>query len=284
MRAIVESISASPVQSFTCLSHDLEAFHNDYHRHGEIELTWIEEGPGKRLIGDSLEPFSPGDLVLIGSNLPHQYQSEGVGRARAKVIQFAANWWGAGFDQLPEFRALAELILRAKRGLAFSVLETEEVTSLISELFALPEGFGRAILLLQILERLSSAPSRSLASVGFSDQVSSRSVERLRRMIELIDQRTDLGEPVPLQDVASAAALHPQSVSRFFQQQTGMSFQRYLQTIRIGKASRRLIESNDPVSIIALDVGYATQSNFNRQFLEIQGRTPTAYRREIEGA
>ena len=281
MRAVIENITASRRQAFACLSHDLEAFDNDYHRHVEIELTWIEESSGKRLIGDSLETFSGGDLVLIGSDLPHQYRSEGSGRARAKVIQFPPDGWGDRFGELPEFREINDLLERASRALVFSPHASEEITPLIAELFALPEGFDRAIALLRILEALASAEARPLASIGFSGQVSSRSIDRLGRIMKLIDRRTELGETVSLKDVASVAALHPQSVSRFFLQHTGMSFQRYLQVTRIGKAARKLIETDDPISTIALDVGYSTQSNFNRQFLEVHEMTPTEYRRGV---
>ncbi|MEM9017097.1 MAG: AraC family ligand binding domain-containing protein, partial [Verrucomicrobiota bacterium] len=148
MRVVVETITSSPQQSFTCLGLDLEAFDNDYHRHVEIELTWIEKSSGKRLIGDSLETFSEGDLVLIGSNLPHQYRSEGSGPARAKVIQFPPDWLGERFGKWPEFREIPDLLQRAARGLVFSRDTSAEVTPLIAELFTEPEGFDRAISLL----------------------------------------------------------------------------------------------------------------------------------------
>ncbi|MEM1442141.1 MAG: AraC family transcriptional regulator, partial [Verrucomicrobiota bacterium] len=188
---------------------------------------------------------------------------------------------GERFGQWPEFRDIGDLLQRSSRGLVFPQTVTKPITSQMTELFSLSEGFDRAVALLRILEALSSTKARSLASAGFSDQVSTRSVERLGRIMELIDQRTELGEPVPLKEVATVAALHPQSVSRFFQQHTGMNFQRYLQVIRVGKAARKLIETDDPVSSIAMDVGYSTQSNFNRQFLEIHEMTPSEYRREV---
>ncbi|MEM7700079.1 MAG: AraC family transcriptional regulator [Verrucomicrobiota bacterium] len=281
MQAIVESIQSSPAQSFTCLDHDLEAFHDDYHRHIELELTWIVESSGKRLVGDKLASFVSGDLVLIGSNLPHQYRSEGPGPARAKVIQFAPEVFGSPFLSLPEFRSIETLQHRARRGLSFSNRAVSAITPLIEKLFQLPEGSERAVALISLLLEISKRKGTPLASLGYGEHASSRSIARIGRVIDWIDRQTEAGDPVQLQEAARVAALHPQSVSRFFLQHTGMNFQRYLQVVRIGKAAQKLIETDDPISSIALDVGYASQSNFNRQFQQIHKMTPTQYRAEL---
>ncbi|MDF1754046.1 MAG: AraC family transcriptional regulator [Verrucomicrobiales bacterium] len=282
MRPSVESVVPSPNQSFTCLDLDLPEFHNDYHKHPELELTRIVENSGKRLIGDSLERFEAGDLVLIGSGLPHQYESDRVGRSRAKVIQFSPGLFGKDFYLMPEFRRIGDLQTRAAPGLVFSSGISGKVTSLINQLFADQNEAKRALLLLEILLVLSEdRESRSLASLGYHNQVSEKSVDRLGRMIAFIDQQVDRGEPVTLEEMARVAALHPQSVSRFFHQHTGMNFQAYLQVIRVGKAARRLMETDDPISAIALDIGFASQSNFNRQFREIHKMTPSLYRKAV---
>ncbi len=282
MKPTVESVFPSPRQSFTCLDHDLPEFHNDYHKHAELELTSIVESKGKRLIGDSIEHFDAGDLVLIGPHLPHQYESERVGRARAKVIQFAPDLFGKDLILLPEFRSIGELQSRAAPGLAFSRNTQGKVAPLMDHLFADPNEGKRALLLLEILLVLShDSDARPLASVGYVDQVSEKSVARLGRIIAFIDERVELGDSIRLEEMAKVAALHPQSVSRFFQQHTGMSFQDYHQVIRVGKAARKLIETDDDISSIALDVGFASQSNFNRQFRGIHKMTPSQYRKQL---
>lgn len=283
MRPTVESIFPSPGQSFTCLNHDLPEFHNDYHKHPEMELTRIIEGSGKRLIGDSLQRFSDGDLVLIGTQVPHQYESERLGRARAQVIQFLPGLFGKSLLLLPEFRSIGDLEKRAATGLVFFGRCREMVEPIFDELFTSATKGKRAVLLLEILLLLSQADEvHPLASPGYVDQVSEKSVARLGRVIAGINQFVDAGLPVSLEEVAKIAALHPQSVSRFFQQHTGMSFQEYLQTIRVGKATRKLIETNDNISNIALDVGFPSQSNFNRQFRRIHKMTPSQYRSRLK--
>lgn len=282
MRPSVESIFPSPGQSFTCLNHDLPEFHNDYHKHPEMELTRIIEGSGKRLIGDSLETFSDGDLVLIGSQLPHQYESARVGRARAQVIQFLPGLFGKNLRLLPEFRSMGDLEERAATGLVFCGHGRKTIEPLLDDLFTTTQEGKRAILLIEILLILSqSDDAHPLATAGYVDQVSEKSVARLGRVITEINERIDAGLPVSLDEVAKIAALHPQSVSRFFHQHTGVSFQEYLQHIRVGKAARKLIETSDNISDIALDVGFPSQSNFNRQFRGMHQMTPSQYRREL---
>ena len=86
---------------------------------------------------------------------------------------------------------------------------------------------------------------------------------------------------ISLQDVADIACLTTNSFCRFFKKMTNKSFTQFLNEIRIRNASRLLIQENLPVSEVSDMVGYNSITNFNRQFKQIMGCTPQAYRHAI---
>ncbi len=102
-------------------------------------------------------------------------------------------------------------------------------------------------------------------------------------MLQYLQRQLDAEEEIALAEVARIGALHPQSVSRFFQQHLGMNFQDYVQSMRIARACQLLRETREPVSHIALEVGFTSASHFNQLFRRIHQQTPTEYRRALSG-
>src|SRR5688500_18542137 len=76
MRARPERISTSPAASFAVKRRRDPGFEFAWHFHPEVELTWIVRSRGRRFVGDSIEEYRDGDLVLLGPNLPHTWHSE----------------------------------------------------------------------------------------------------------------------------------------------------------------------------------------------------------------
>src|SRR5947207_16022964 len=123
MKIFFEKIVPQAGSSFAILDKRAPAFDGRFHFHPEIEITLIESSLGRRVVGDSIESFAPGDLVLLGENLPHQYVSNSAPRktlAAAKVIQFRTDLLGDAWLDLPEFKRVASMIQQAQRGLRFS--------------------------------------------------------------------------------------------------------------------------------------------------------------------
>ncbi|HYD84278.1 MAG TPA: cupin domain-containing protein, partial [Opitutus sp.] len=120
-----EKVLPNAGESFHCRRFEEPTFPAPYHTHPEIELTYIVSSHGRRFVGDSIEQFGPGDLVLIGSNLPHRWASDTpppkAGRrwATSLVVQFLPDCLGAHFWNQPEFAAIATLLARAQAGLVF---------------------------------------------------------------------------------------------------------------------------------------------------------------------
>ncbi len=280
MKLSRESVQPGDGASFARLDFDLDQFDARYHYHPEIEITLIVDSEGQRLVGDALENFGPGDLILIGANVPHQYRNWQVGRARSRVVQFDRALFGPALFELPEFSRVRNLLDRSARGLDFSPEVKRRGRTQLERLFSASEGPDSVIELLALLSLLSSEKRpRPIASAAYSQPLKLKKIDRLQRVLNYLEG--NWREPIRLEDVARVAALHPQSVSRFFQQHLGTSFQAYLVQLRLGRAARLLLETDRTVVDIAFYCGFNNLANFNRHFQKAYGRTPSAYRSTV---
>ena len=264
-------------RSFACLEIDQSEFDSHYHHHREFEMTWIQESEGQRLIGDTVEGFEAGDFVLIGRWVPHQYRNWKQGRARARVIQF--DYAPDGVLDIHDVMAFLE---GASRGWRFSDSVRLQAADLMASLFEAERATDRLLSLIELLLALSRDTNRApIASVAYEPTFNRSKVERLQRVLSYLEKHWE--ETITLGEVAEVAALHPQSLSRFFGQHLGMSFQEYLLQLRISHAARLLIETDRTVSDIAFSCGFNNLSNFNAQFKRIKGRPPRSFRKQGVG-
>lgn len=258
-------------------------FKSPFHYHPEIELVYIKESYGKRVIGDKIEPFYPGDLVLVGPNLPHVWLSDerfhqGKEEARAKsiVLYFNKEIFGDGFYNLREVEKINTLFKNAQRGLKI-LSETREKTMEIMEKLVHKAGFERVLGLLEILHILSTSNDiEFINNETYSGVVYNKDTDRLGEVFKYIN--TSFGSDITLNDVAKKANLTPQSFCRLFKKRMNKHFMEYLNEVRISHACRYLMDTDCSISEIAYMSGFKTVSNFNKVFKENTGYCPTSYR------
>lgn len=279
MKLSRENIQPDDGSSFASLAFDLPEFDPHYHYHPEIEITWILKSEGQRLIGDTLSPFSAGDFVLIGSNVPHQFRNWENEHAHSMVIQFKRELFGDTFLDLPEFEKIKALLDNAARGLSFSDKTRAHAQNKMRAIFKAPFGPSRIFNLLELLQILSEDEnSERIASSAYSEPVKLKKIDRLQRVLNFLE--TNWQDQISLEEAAKVAALHPQSMSRFFRQHLGMNFQEYLIQLRISRAARLLLETEETVVNIAFQCGFNNLANFNRHFQSAYKMPPSAYRRK----
>jgi len=247
-----------------------------WHFHPELELTLIERGRGRRLVGESNETFVDGDLVLIGSNLPHAYVSAADSTDNLAVVaQFRPDFAGGALTCCREFASVHELIDRARRGLAFGRVD-RHLRPDLRRLDGLPAA-RRTALLLDVLARLATtADSRRLARTEHPTGSEHRAGERIDAVCRFVQQRYP--DQFGLADVARVAHLSPAALSRFFRRLTGRTLTDYVNSVRIEAACRLLVDTDDTVAMVAAATGFANLSYFTRRFLAVQGMRPREYR------
>jgi len=294
MRARPERISTSPAASFAVKRRRDRRFEFAWHFHPEVELTWIVRSSGRRFVGDSIEDYRDGDLVLLGPNLPHTWHSERDKSARcfyppredkssgriypsheAVVVQFSPDFLGDAFLAAPELLTVRKLLDRSARGLAFGSRALKGVSRHL-ESVADVEGLPRLRALLEILERLAGARDvRPLSSRAFREPRKS-DMERIDRVCRYLAER--YAEDVSLPEAAGVAHLSVPAFCRFFKSRTGKTLVGYLTELRIGRACRLLMETDRSVSDVGFASGFNNLSNFNRRFLALKGVSPRAFR------
>lgn len=280
MRVIHEQVE-HPDRAFRFLRFESDAFRGDRHRHRQVELTWIEAGVGMRFVGDSVEPFGPGDLVLLGPNLAHGWVSARRGalrRVAATVLQFSPELLAN--PMLPELARLAPLVHRAGAGLAIRGRPHREVTNLLVRMRSMGPvaRLGALIGVLGLVDEhgRSLRPIAGRASPGPTPPDAPRGQRRIDLTIDHIHRHLD--RDLGVAELARVAHVSPAAFSRFFRREAGKTFTRYLNDLRCGEAALRLQTGDRPIAAIAAECGYATLSNFNRQFRLRHGMTPGEYR------
>jgi AraC-like DNA-binding protein len=284
VKAILEKISHDRNRSFTFFEFHNQRFDCPFHHHPEIELTLIAGSSGHRYVGDHIGRFAPGDLVLMGPDLPHMYinHAKFSGRAHSIVLQFLPTCLGSNFFQLGELKNIRHLFERSRVGLSFHGRTRDKVAPLLVEMAAL-DGFARLAAFLDVLEILArSKEFRTLASPTYSPSLALYQGERINRVCELVSRK--FKEGITQSEAARTAHMSAPSFSRFFRRATNKTFRAFLNEVRIGHASQMLLETDQTVTEVCYDSGFGNLSNFNRQFLKLRKVSPRAYRRKRVGA
>jgi AraC-like DNA-binding protein len=248
-----------------------------WHHHPEYELTFKMNIGGKRIVGDSYEQFKPGDLVLIGPNLPHTWVTDRKVKHKScdfVVTQFSNSLFNSMIG-LPEFERIKRLLQNSRYGLQFknSKQLKEKITGLPQK-----QGVEKLTDLIWLLEQLAKQKGRKLASAEYDITQAKTKEERINKVCNYLEQH--FSKPVSIADAADIINISKSAFCKFFKRTTGKTFSDYLNEIRIGYACYQLLETDKPVSSIARSAGFDSVSYFNRVFYKKKKSTPRAFRNE----
>lgn len=284
MRAHFEKVGTGSA-SLLAFERVAPEFPFHWHYHPEFELTFIVNSHGQRLIGDGIADYGPGDLVLIGSNLPHSWRSGPVRFSRkenhrAIVIQFREDFLGKQFFQLDEMEPIVRLLKRSASGLAFGHTSCAQVVTQKMMDFTGLQPSRRIVQLLDILLDLAGEAKGKVLS---TDRVMPmRRVEDQQR-IEMICAclNESFEDHVDYAKIARRVQMDQSSLCRFFKQATGRTMTGYVNEIRVGAATQLLTGSDMSILDICFKVGFGNYSNFNRQFKRVKGYGPRTLRQQF---
>lgn len=265
--------------SFVVYQYEAAYFPFKWHYHPEYELTLITSGSGKRLVGDNYTGFVPGDLVLLGSNLPHTWASEAERRpAAAVVIQFSEAFI-APFLQYPECRGIAALLRRSERGVFFRKRIAAAVIEKIKELPA-ATGMEKLLGLIGVLHQLGRMNADPVSSLVMAHIPTDQAEKRINKVLQHVYR--NYKRPFRIDQLSRLIHLSPGAFCKFFKKITGKTFSDYVNDVRVAKACTLLLETDRNITRIAYDVGFESITYFNRVFLKKKEMTPGAFRHQLK--
>lgn len=252
-----------------------------WHFHPELELVYVSEGSGRRHIGQHLSYFNDGDLLLIGSNLPHYgFTDRLTGKASETIVQMKPDFLGTTFFGIPEMQFVVRLFEKAKMGIAFQGATKKSVGAKMNQL-ELNDPYDRLLCLLDILHELALSDEYVLLNgEGMVLEVSPQDNHRMNTIFEFV--RANFKRPISLDEVADLSHMTVPSFCRFFKSKSGKTFTKFVNEYRLVHASKLLSEETTSISQICLECGFNNFSHFNKEFKLFTGKSPSVYRNELK--
>jgi AraC-like DNA-binding protein len=269
----------TPSDCFSIFSRSKKEFDFPLHFHEEYELNFIKNAEGaQRVVGDHVEEIENIELVLVGPNLHHGWFTN---KCQGKIIdeitiQFHRNLFDEKFLQRNQMSFIRTLLQRSSKGVLFSKATT---LSIMPRLIQLPQrhGFDSVLELMSILHDLSTSRNfKTLSHVSFNTEMPSYNSRRIEKIMTLLNK--NFSENITLGDAAKIAGMAEVSFSRFFRFRTGKTFIDTLNEVRLGHATRMLIDTTNSINEIAYKCGFNNMSNFNRIFKKKKESTPKEFR------
>lgn len=282
MTPLFEQVTIPAGHSWGLLWRELDTIPFIWHYHPQFELTLTVNARGQRYIGDHLGNFEPGDLVLVGPNLPHTWSaSERIDDAQpmlAVVVWFSLEWITQLASVLPELHGLRQLALRAGPALQFTPQAAARSAAMLLQLQALPQPQRLPLLLSVLLELAGDMQAQPLASNAL--QLIAADGQQ-RRMANVLDyMHLHFRQEIAMEELAERAALSLGAFHRFFKRHALCTPSTYLARLRIGRACQQLIQTRHGVAAIAQEAGYRNLAHFNRQVRADKQMTPRAFRQQ----
>lgn len=280
MQPDLEVVSLHTDASFAAWSHGYPYRTVRWHFHPEYEIHLVIATSGRAFVGDHVGTFAPGNLILTGPNLPHNWISDVPPGCsvpeRGLIVQFGESFVRRCFDTFPEMACVADLLKDSARGVEFSAEDGKAAEPLLREILT-AQGVRRLALFFALLDVLHrSTRKRILSSRTYRPDPATYMAQPLNHVLDYIASNfhSDLRET----EMAQLSGYTLAAFSRAFRRHTGVTFVHYVNSMRIKRACEMLIADETRVSDICFRVGFNNLSNFNRQFLAHKGLAPRDFR------
>lgn len=270
---------------FIIINSEKIGFDYPIHFHSAYELTLVLNSSGNRIIGDSVEKYCLNDLVLIGPEIYHKWDDDDLppekkNNAHVVTIQFSKELFNQSLFLKDSFFSIKNLLKDAQRGLKFTNETFKNVAEKIQNLTSV-KGFDSVIEFLKILQILSVSKDKNfLAGEGLISVKKFEKGDRINKIYTYI--LTHFNNPnLRITELAQESNMSTSAFGHFFKKCTNKSFTQFVVDLRLGHASKLLLDSNLTISEIAFVSGFNNIANFNRLFKKNKFLTPKQYRQNL---
>ena len=280
----LEKIEPGFGSSFSYRTYDENHENNNqnfWHYHPELELVYVKKGTGKRQVGSHISYYRNGELILIGSNLPHCGFTDSLSNyERETVIQMRPDFLGESFFQIPEMRSIQGLFERAKMGIVFHGESKREIGAKIESLKDL-KSYERLLGLLEILKLLDRTDNYTILNAqGFILETELQDNNRINVIFNFVKE--EFKRQISLEEIADLVNMTVPAFCRYFKKITGKTFTQFVNEYRLVHSAKLLHEKPISITDVCFESGFNNFSHFNKQFKKFTGKTPSTYRNELK--
>ncbi|MBQ4864022.1 helix-turn-helix domain-containing protein [Pseudoalteromonas sp. MMG013] len=285
MRAMCEKVIPSVNCSWRYCLYKLNEIPFNWHYHPEYEICLTLNSQGVCHVGDHIAPYGDFDLVLLGPDLPHTWQSlpnPDGSQQLVHVAQIPVKWLEGLIQNNTDLYSLSTLLQKARCGVRFSTATAKSIFPQFKAMEA-ADPLTRFTLLMSLLNTLCLSEAQTLSSQEFSFVNSlDPAQDKFEKVMSYIYD--NYCEQLSAESLAQYAHMSTNHFHRFFKKRTERTITEFINQLRIAKACKLLISSSAPISVISDQCGFNNISNFNRRFLSIKACTPSAFRSRLKQA
>lgn len=271
-------------RSFDIRHEIVPFFNNPWHFHPELELNYVVASSGTRFIGDSIEKFEDGEIILLGQHLSHYWKNDNVyeesgtqPKPEAIIVRFAEDFAGNGFFSIPETQTIQRLFEKAKVGLKLMEPLRSRIAEALHELVS-KEGFDQLMSFLTILHEIGSSDQLMTISPDYRPStLLAKNNEKLGKIYAYLLKH--FTEQISLAEVAEVASMNEAAFCRYFKSKTGKTLTNYLTDLRMRYACDLLGKSDLSVTQVCFEVGFENVSHFIQAFKKHTNQTPLAFKK-----
>ncbi|MFD2536458.1 AraC family transcriptional regulator [Gelatiniphilus marinus] len=254
------------------------AFYDKLHQHKEIQISFIADGAGTLIVGDTVNDYKKGDVLAIGSNIPHVFKSDANASKTSRMLSlfFTKESFGVDFFYLDSLKELAPFFKRAKQG--FKITSERKTVKDLFFKIEKASKLNRFILLLELLNIASKCNYSSLSSFIYDKIYSDNEGRRMRNVFEYT--MNNFESDITLNTIAEVANMTKNAFCKYFKKRTNKTYIQFLNELRLEHACKLLLSNKDiTVFEVAEKSGFNNMSNFNRQFKLVKNMNPSEFRK-----
>jgi AraC-like DNA-binding protein len=257
-----------------------QVFYDQLHQHGEIQISYVEKGAGSLIVGDSINEYKAGDILVIGSFIPHVFRSDTRIKEESLMhtLFFDQDSFGKDFFQLTDLSSIQNFFDKSE----FGMLIHSRKRNIIPLFHALSHQnkVEQIASLLMIINQINRSKTAPLSSFVYRKNFTDDEGKRMSKVYDYVMERYH--EPITLDEIAEKANMSKNAFCRYFKKRTNKTFFQFLIEIRIENACKLIIKNPEfAIAVIAEQCGFNNIANFNRKFKAFKHCTPTQYRNQF---
>lgn len=247
-----------------------------WHYHPEIEICFTRKSKGKRFVGNNISNYKEGDLVILGSYLPHGFTT--IDQSEQYVIQFKKEFLGETFISSNELQEINRFLNLSIKGILIKGEEALKAEDYILDLFRSENSkMKNLLLLLELLDFLANCSNvEYICSEKYSSTLSESKLNNVQAIFNYISE--NFQNDISIKSASTAVNMTESAFYKFIKRHTNKKFTTILNEYRINHASILLASSNQSIAEVSFKSGYNNLSYFNRIFKQTYRMTPNQFR------